>query len=105
MEIIQANMEQHREMFMEAMEGYKVKAIELLEAHIERIKTNAPEKVVIQLPMPQDHSDEYETVIGMLKVSIDEELEINRYDFERYVLDQWEWKQAFAETYAAYTQS
>lgn len=102
---VKANYASHRQKFEEAMVGYKAKAIGLLEEHIQRIKDNAPEKVFVQLPMPEDHSRDYERVIEMLEWSKDEELELNEQDFATYVLDQWGWQEGFAQTYAMYSES
>lgn len=99
---IEKNRAAHRAMFEAAMEGYKVKAIEILEGHIQRIKDGAPEKVIISLPIPQDHTDDYKLVLSMLASSIDEELEISSFDYQRYILDEWEWKEAFNQTVVAY---
>ena len=63
------------------MIGYKAKAIELLNEHIERIKANAPEMVSVHLAMPSDHSDEYDRVIEMLLWSQDDQLELTDIEF------------------------
>ncbi len=103
LEKVTINHAKHRARFEEAMEGYKTKAIGLLYDHIERIKDNAPEKVFVQLPMPEDHSADYERVIEMLEWSKDDELELNEQEFSTYVLDQWGWQETFSQTYAMYS--
>jgi hypothetical protein len=105
LEKVAVNYTKHRAKFEEAMAGYKTKAIKLLEEHIQRIKDNAPEKVSVQLPMPQDHSADYERIIGMLEWSKDEELELSKEEFATYVLDQWGWQEGFAQTHAMYSGS
>ena len=105
LEQVRENYDSHREKFEEAMVGYKAKAIELLEAHIQRIRDNAPEKVFVQLPMPEDHSKDYERVIEMLEWSKDTDLELDESEFATYVLDQWGWQEGFAQTYAMYSKS
>lgn len=101
--IIEQNMLTHRDEFLEAMEGYRTEAIRLLEEHIDRIKNNAPEKVFVSLPMPSDHTDEYEVILSMLGMSLDDEILLSEYEYTRYVLDQWEWKKDFTTTAAMYT--
>jgi hypothetical protein len=63
------------------------------------------EKVFVQLPMPEDHSRDYERVIEMLEWSQDETLELDESEFSTYVLDQWGWQEGFAQTYAMYSGS
>jgi hypothetical protein len=105
LEQVRTNYASHRQKFEEAMAGYKDKAIGLLYDHIERIKANAPEKVFVQLPMPEDHSRDYERVIEMLEWSKDDTLELDESEFSTYVLDQWGWQEGFAQTYAMYSGS
>lgn len=100
---IKANRDDHRVKFDEAIEGYKQRSLELLQEHIDRIKDNAPERVIISLPWPEDHSEDYNRVIAQLELSLDKELELTEQEFAMYVLDQWGWKQDFAATYAMYT--
>lgn len=102
---VEENLTNHRQKFEEAMKGYKTKAIHLLEDHITLIMDNAPEKVVVSLPWPEDHSADYERVIAMLKWSTDTHLELSQQDFATYVLDQWGWQEGFSQTYAMYSSS
>ncbi len=105
LEKVAVNYTKHRAKFEEAMAGYKIKAINILEDHITLIMDNAPEKVFVQLPMPEDHSADYERVIEMLEWSKDDELELNESEFSTYVLDQWGWQEGFSQTYAMYSGS
>lgn len=105
LEKIKHNYASHRQKFEDAVEGYKAKAVQLLQDHIERILANAPEKVVVSLPWPEDHSDDYERVIEMLEWSDDEQLELNEHQFATYVLDQWGWQEKFTTTAAMYSGS
>ena len=100
---VEGNYAKHRDKFEEAMAGYKELALKYLNEQIERIKFNAPEQVIVSLPMPEDHSDDYQRVIEMLKWSEDTTLELNEQEFSTYVLDQWGWQQGFAQTYAMYS--
>ena len=105
LEQVRENYALHREKFEEAMDGYKAKVVGLLEEHIQRIRDNAPEKVFIQLEMPEDHSKDYERVIEMLEWSKDDDLELDEQEFATYVLDQWGWQEGFSATYAMYSSS
>ena len=87
------------------MAGYRDKAIKILADHIERIKANAPEKVAVSLPMPEDHSEDYELAIAMLEWSRDDHLELSDSEFSQYVMDNWGWQASFSESYMMYTSS
>lgn len=99
---LEQNKEAHREIFEKAMDGYKAKAIELLEDEIERIKRNAPEKVFVSLLMPEDHTADYMRVIEMLVWSIDEEVWLTQQEFASYVMDDWGWRESFAASTQPY---
>ena len=103
LDIIKENRDAHREVFEAALEGYKVKAIEILGEHIEKIRANAPERLVFSLPFPEDHSDDYERTILMLEHSLDREILLDADEFARYIMDDWGWKQNWTATVAAYT--
>ena len=105
LETVKENLTNHRNKFELAVAGYKIRAIEILNDHIERIMANAPEKVVVSLPWPEDHSADYERVIEMLKWSTDTHLELNEHEFATYVLDQWGWQEKFTTTAAMYSGS
>jgi hypothetical protein len=100
---IQENYDRHREIFEDAIAGYQVTVVRLLQEHIYRISTNAPERVLVNLPFPEDHSDDYERVLTMLNMSVDTHLELSQHDFAQYVMDDWGWKAGWTETTAMYS--
>ena len=101
---LRENRDKHRAVFEEAMEGYRTQAIKILEEHIERIKANKPEQVRITLPMPEDHTDDYDRVIQMIEWSLDAEVWLDGHEFDQYVRDEWGWKAAFLATASTYTE-
>jgi len=103
LEAVKANRENHRATFEEAMDGYKKRSIELLEDHIKRIKANAPERVMVSLPFPEDHTEDYDRVIAQLQWSLDDELYLTETEFDTYVRDNWGWSAIVASTNALYT--
>jgi hypothetical protein len=104
-EIVQKNRDEHRTIFEEAVEGYKKKAVELLEAHIERIKKGAVEQINVRLPTPKDHTSDYDRVLRMIDLSVDGQLELDERRFSEYVMDDWDWQRGFLTETSAYTAS
>lgn len=104
LDALRDNREDHRRRFEEAMEGYKEQAVRTLEKHIEQIKANDPERVTLNLPLPEDHTDDYDHAISMLEWSQDDEVILNRYEFRTYIEDDWDWKQQWMTTNQLYTQ-
>ncbi len=99
---IGANREQHRNEFEKALAGYRERCIEELEARLVDLRAGRRFDVAIRLPVPEDHTDDYNRVITMLEMSVDDEIEIYEQEFSQYVMDQWSWKGAFTTTNATY---
>lgn len=102
---LRENREAHRAIFEEACDGYQAEAIRLLEGHLERIKSGKRVTVYVQLPEPVDHTKDYDRVIRMVEMSVDNEVELEAQDFASYVMDDWRWKAAFLTTNSAYSAS
>lgn len=102
-ETLQANREAHRSLFEEALVGYRARAVELLNDHIDRIKKGKIEKVQVFLPIPEDHTDDYDRALTSLEWSIYDTVELSMREFDAYVRDNWAWKQEFVGTTSLYT--
>lgn len=101
-ETLEKNRAKHREIFEEALEGYKTRAVELLEEHIERIRSGKVEQVVVSLPRPEDHTDDYDRALANLDWTIFDTVELSAQEFDCYVRDNWRWKREFVATTAMY---
>ncbi|KKN81580.1 hypothetical protein LCGC14_0318430 [marine sediment metagenome] len=51
---------------------------------------------------PEDHTEEYERIIQMLKMSSDDEIKLSDNQFREYVQDQWGWKEAWSASNSKY---
>lgn len=98
-----ANKTAHRAEFEKAIEGYRNRCIELLEEHIERIKKGKVEVVQVFLPVPEDHTDDYDKAILTLDWTVFDEVVLSIREFDMYVRDNWTWKNEFATTNAMYS--
>lgn len=56
------------------------------------------------LPQPEDHCKEYAAAILMIEWSTEETIELEKNDFQKYILNNWEWTRSFNETIAHYGQ-
>ena len=54
-------------------------------------------------PRPENHTEDYDTIIARMEMSKDEEIFIKHGDFSRYVLDKWKWKEAHTEAFTNYS--
>lgn len=98
------NMAQHREVFLEALDGYRKAQIDLLERDLARLKSGRSlENAIRYLPAPADHTRDYQRVLKMLAMHVADTIEMSQEDFARYVMDDWQWKRDFLITSANYS--
>jgi len=100
---VQENRDEHRKIFEEAVVGYKKRAVELLEDHIKRIEKGKIERIAVSLPVPEDHTHDYDRVLKMLDMSVAEEIELDEHRFAQYVMDDWQWQRQFLSDSSAYS--
>ena len=105
LEILRKNREEHRKIFLEALDGYKKQAIELLEKHIQAIKAGRVARVRVSIPEPEDYTRKYDRAIRMLEMSVDDIIELDEETFAQFVMDDWDWKRQFLSTNARYSAS
>lgn len=104
-EKVEENRKAHRAIFDEAVEGYLSKSLELLEAHIEQIKSGKMVRIQVSLAYPEDHTVDYDRVLAMLEMSLEDEIEIDETTFASYVMDDWQWKRQFLTSNSAYSRT
>ncbi len=89
---IKKNRNIHEAEYNQAFEGYKKAVINGLEELIANAKAGKELKTSINLPTPHNYTDRYDQIITMLEMSVEDVIEIDNSDFNKYVLDNWEWK-------------
>jgi len=105
LETVRKNRDTHRKIFLEAVEGFRAKAIELLEARLADARAGRRISVRFNLPTPVDQTREYDRVIRMLEMSVDIHVALTQSEFAQYVMDEWGWKHQFSSVNSAYTMS
>ena len=102
LEVLKQNLENHIENYKVAIEEYKKKAEENLLQRIQDIKDGKKLNLIFSLPVPESHEDDYNTAIGMLKMSVDEKVVLHTHEYECYVADKWPWKKNFLSNTMSY---
>lgn len=95
---IKKNRDEHRQIFEEALEGWKKAVIKALEEAYQDALQGKEFRLHVGLVRPEDHTDQYDTVIELLGMSLDDELELTQNDFACYALDKWAWQAQFLTT-------
>lgn len=102
---LRENREKHHAIFLEALEGYQKRVIEMLEEQLRYARERKRFVPSVSIRQPVDHTDDYDRMVAMLELSEDEEFELDENEFNSYVRDDWGWKQDFLVTNTAYSQS
>lgn len=100
---VSENRDKHRETYLAALEGYKVKARETLERHLKDVENGDIVEIRVNLPKPVSYEHEYDRALEMLSMSVDEEIELSEHDFAKLVMDDWGWKDLFLAANTGYT--
>lgn len=98
---IEKNLAAHTKEVEEATAGYRREVVRALEKEAEVVKAGGDFKG-INLDKPENHIKDYELILRMLRLSIQDTIEITSQQFRWYVMDEWPWKSAFAITSTRY---
>lgn len=103
LEKLKENRTKHEQDYKEACEGYLVKAEELLKKKLKIIKNGKVEDVNVRLTIPQNHLEEYNTVIVMLEMHCNETIDLTSNEVRQFVQNKWSWSDSFAVTTSMYS--
>jgi hypothetical protein len=101
--IVRENRGKHRAIFEEVLVNYKKQWIAELERMLTRVKRGKVINQYIALPVPKDHTRDYDRILKMLDMHTGETVVISQQDFARYVQDDWEWKREFYTSASNYS--
>jgi len=101
--ILKKNRENHRVIFLEALDGFRKKAIVEFEKQLEAAKAGKKFDVYINLTLPHDQTKDYDRAIGMLSMSVEDVIELSEHEYQQYVMDDWSWKMNFLTGNSTYS--
>lgn len=99
---VQTNRDNHRSVFEAALKGYRRRWIRELERRLVDVHEGRQIDQYFRLPEPEDHTDDYDRVLTMARMSVDDVIELTEDEFGQYVMDQWHWKNEFTNTTTMY---
>lgn len=111
-EILKKNRDLHVKKYLEACESYKLDALEEIEATFESLRefvttlkkgqTAHVAYPPFRVQYPISYEDSYTDAIGMLTMHVDETIELDSHEYQKYCKDDWEWKDSFTRTVGSY---
>jgi hypothetical protein len=102
LEVVKENCKNHRIVFEKALEGYRKAVIDELEKMLVEAKEGKRIGRSVNLVEPMDQTKEYERLIKMLEMSVEDEIDLNQHEFGCYVMDQWQWRDQFVASNSYY---
>jgi hypothetical protein len=106
LEALEENLKNHDEIYNEALENYRKAAIEKLDQMLADAKDGKPIKTSVGLQVPESYRDNFTSTIALLKSlqnGGDEKVEMSAVEYNRYVLNKWDWVGSFNASNARYT--
>jgi hypothetical protein len=98
------NRDEHQEIFEKAQVVYRQRMIEELDRALQEAKEGRKIRRAFTLPVPEDHTGDFDTAIQMLEWETDDRVELTQREFRRYVQNQWEWEASFVANTQSYSQ-
>jgi hypothetical protein len=101
--ILTRNRDKHRTVFEDSLKGYKQRMIDILQDEIRQLERGRIPDIRILYSRPEDHTRDYNRVIGMLEMDKNPEFTLDETTYRQYVDDDWSWKRQWAKmsnTYA-----
>ena len=99
---VRENRDTHRDQFLAAQEKYRERVIEVLDERLAAARRGDRINVHISLPTPVDYTSEYDQALSALEWEVEDHVHLSQTEFNRLVLNDWEWKQNFAATSLSY---
>jgi hypothetical protein len=102
---VKKNRSSHRDEFLLAQIGFRDRIIFELDRRLQDARDGKKINLLINMPEPQDHTQDYDRVIRMLEMSVDDEIELSASEFDQYVMDNWQWALATKAINASYVKA
>lgn len=101
--VLRQNRDDHRQLFEDAIDGYRTFVIKNLEEQIDRLRSGKKIAEFLQFEVPEDHTKDYDRLIGMFEMTEDLIIELTQAEYAQYVDDDWQWQRNFVTNASSYT--
>lgn len=106
-EKIKENRAEHKDLYDKAVAIYKERFIreaeKFLTESLEHAKRGEPFGQFVRLPVPEEHTEDFDRALEMLEWSLDEEIALEEHEFANLVQNEWGWARSFMQNTASYT--
>jgi len=103
---LRENLEIHKKEYAEALTEFHARLLSDLKTAVKKVEsTENIDKLRnfrINVPFPLSHAKEYEEVIEMLEMSVDDTINLDAESFKAYIKNEWAWSASFETTKMLY---
>ena len=103
LETVKTNRAEHMALYHQAVEKYREQAIAEINEMLDDAIAGNNFSRTLRLVQPEEHCEDYDTVIAMLEMSIDTDIAVDQVTFRQCVLNQWHWMHSFLANTISYT--
>jgi hypothetical protein len=107
LDTLRTNRSNHKAEYDKAVAAYTKRFVEEAKRFADEAVRRASNKMGFAqfqwLPVPEEHTDDFDRAIQMLEWSVSETVELSEYDFQSYVQNNWRWASSFASNTSSYT--
>ena len=100
---LKANRVSHKENYDKALMVDKEALTLYLEKMYKRAKAGKKVSHAIQLSIPTNNLRDYDLIIGMLEMTIDDDIVLTPQEYSQYVNDDWNWRSSFTNNTLSYS--
>lgn len=100
---LKRNRKAHRKIFLQGQEVYRQKMIEELDRALDEAKNGGTIRRSFSLPVPEDHTEDFDTVIQMMEWSEGKKVYLSTREFQTYVENKWGWQASWEANTVAYS--
>ena len=99
---LKENRKKHEAEYEKLNKAYREAIVDSMSSKLRAIKEGKDINLIFSIPRPENHVEDYDLAITMLEYETREEIEIERNEFEQYILDKWGWECGFNATKTFY---
>lgn len=93
--VLKENRQKHVLEYKEAVRQYRLRAAEALTRELDKCTSGKKFETNLNMGRPASHEKDYDLIIRMLQMSVEEITVLDHHEFNQFVLDEWSWKPGF----------
>lgn len=102
LEYLRKNREKHILEYQQAVDCYQDAMVNALKKKLKEVRSGKATELSLSLPRPQSYESNYNNVIEMLELSVDENINLDSGAFKAYIKDEWNWSNSFKTLVGSY---